>query len=137
MDDRALKNLNGAAIELTAEGGIAALSVHHIAHGQDRSFAFAQRHICDKQCGAPLDSASGILTNAANDSLFATALSKALLLDKEDYGTTQGGADMMTYVLKVSSGGITRTARADDGTMPEPMRAIVQSLRETISAARK
>lgn len=136
VDDRALFNLR-SSIDLTAEGGIAALAVHHAARNDDRAFVFTQRQICGEKCGAPLDSASGTLAAAASDSLFDVAVAQTPLLTKDDYGITQGGADMMTYTLTVTLGNSTRTIRADDGTMPEPMRAIVQSLRATISAARK
>jgi hypothetical protein len=136
VDDRALFNLH-SSIDLTAEGGFAALSVHHAARNDDRAFVFTQRHICSATCGAPLDSAAGTLSPAATDSLFDVVLAQTPLLTKDDYGATQGGADMMTYTLRLTLGGATRTIRADDGTMPEPMRAIVQSLHATISAARK
>jgi hypothetical protein len=130
-------SFNQATVEVTAEGGLAALTVHHIVRHDDRSYLFTQRKICGQSCGAALDSASGTLTPAATDSLFNIVLAQSPLSLKGDYGTTRGGADMMTYTLTISAEGNVKTIRADDGTMPPQMRQIVQSVRETISAARK
>jgi hypothetical protein len=130
-------SFNGATVELTAEGGIAAFSVHHLVRHDDRAYVYSQRMICGQSCGAPLDSASGTLAAATTDSLFNVVLAQSPFSLADDYGITQGGADMMTYVLKVVAGGNVKTIRADDGTMPDPMRKIVQTLRETIAAARK
>jgi hypothetical protein len=135
IDDSGL--YNAPIIELTAEGGIAALSVHHLVRQDDRSYVYTQRHICGQTCTPPLDSASGTLAVAATDSLFKVVLAQSPLSLKDDYGITQGAADMMTYTLKVTFSGNVKTIRADDGTMPQPMRQIVQTLHETISAARK
>jgi hypothetical protein len=129
-------SFNQATVEVTAEGGLAALTVHHIVQHDDRSYLFTQRRICAQSCGAALDSASGTLTPAATDSLFNIVLAQSPFLLKDNYGTTQGGADMMTYTLTISAEGNVKTIRADDGTMPPQMRQIVQSVRETISAAR-
>lgn len=130
-------SFNGASVELSAEGGFAALAVHHLARHDDRGYVFTQRQICNSKCNVPLDSASGTLAASATDSLFNIVLAQAPFSLKDDYGITQGGADMMTYTLKIVAGGNVKTIRADDGTMPQPMRQIVQTLRETISNARK
>jgi hypothetical protein len=50
---------------------------------------------------------------------------------------TVGGADMVTYTVRMTFDGTTKTVRADDGTMPPPMRQIVDVIHATISAARK
>jgi Emfourin len=135
IDDSGLSDI--PSIELTAEGGIAALSVHHVVRGSDRSFVYTQRQICGQKCNAPLDSASGTLSASTTDSLFTAILAQSPFSLKDDYGITQGGADMMTYVLQVNGAGHRKTIRADDGTMPEQMRQIVQALRSTIADARK
>lgn len=129
-------SFNGMTVEVTAQGGFAAQAVRYGVQHDDRSYVFSQRRLCGAQCGAPLDSASGTLTAAATDSLFNIVLSEARQITKSDYGTTTGGADMMTYTLTLTSEGKTQTVRADDGTMPEPMRRILQSVREMIFAAR-
>lgn len=130
-------SFNGATVELTAEGGIAALSVHHLVRHDDRAYVYTQRQICGQQCNAPLDSAAGTLAASATDSLFNIVLAQAPFALKDDYGITQGGADMMTYTLKVAASGNVKTIRADDGTMPAPMRQIVQTLREIVANARE
>jgi hypothetical protein len=137
LTDGDFGSFNGATVELTAEGGIAALSVHHVVRHDDRAYIYSQRHICGQNCGAPLDSASGTLSAAATDSLFNIVLAQSPSSLKDDYGITQGGADMMTYTLTLAAGGNVKTIRADDGTMPEPMRQIVQALRTTVANARK
>jgi len=96
-----------------------------------------QRHICAQNCGAPMDSSSGVMSAAASDSLFNIVLEQARVLDKTDYGVTKGGADMMSYTLRITSNGTTRTVTADDGTMPDSMRRIVDVVRTSIAAARR
>lgn len=130
-------SFNGARVEVSAQGGFAALDVRDAASHDDRSYVHVQRHICAQNCGAPMDSTSGAMTAAASDSLFNIALEQARLLDRTDYGVTKGGADMMSYTLRITSGGATRTVTADDGTMPDAMRRIVDALRTSIAAARR
>jgi hypothetical protein len=128
---------SGGRIELTAEGGIAALLMSHSVNYSDRKFVYTQRHICSASCGAPLDSASGILPAATTDSLFNGVLALSPFTLKDDYGTTRNAADMMTYTLRITADGRTKTVRADDGTMPAEMRRIVSALNQTVSAARR
>jgi hypothetical protein len=129
--------LNGAHIELTAEGGIAALSTNWRAAHDDRSFSFSRRHLCGPTCPPPMDSASGVMSPVAADSLFSVVWSQSPMQLKDDYGTTHGAADMFEYTLRVTYEGVTKTVRADDGTMPDAMRQIVSILGGTIDAARK
>jgi len=129
--------LNGARVEVSAEGGFAALDVKDVASHDDRSYVHVQRHICAQNCGAPMDSSSGVMSAAASDSLFNIVLEQARVLDKTDYGVTKGGADMMSYTLRITSNGTTRTVTADDGTMPDSMRRIVDVVRTSIAAARR
>ncbi|HEV8446058.1 MAG TPA: hypothetical protein VGQ44_04540 [Gemmatimonadaceae bacterium] len=128
--------LNGAHIELTAEGGIAALSTSWRANHDDRSFVYARRHVCGTSCPAPMDSASGAFTPAAADSLFSVVWSLAPMNLHDDYGTTHNAADMFQYTLRITFDGATKTVRADDGTMPDAMRQIVVILGATIDSAR-
>ena len=130
-------NSPGAIVEVTAEGGFAALFNRQRVRHDDRRFVLAQRHLCSTSCPAPLDSASGTLSAGATDSLFSIVLDQARLLEKDDYGTTRNGADMMTYAIVLTADGRTRTIRGDDGAMPEPARRILAAVRETISAARR
>ena len=132
----AFGTLNGAHIELTAEGGIAALSTTWRATHDDRSFVYSRRHVCGTSCPAPMDSASGTLSAAAADSLFSRVWSLAPMDLHDDYGTTAGGADMFEYTLRVTYDGTTKTVRADDGTMPAAMRQIVAILGGIIDSAR-
>jgi hypothetical protein len=130
-------SFNSAVVDVTAEGGIAGLSIrHHVSH-DDHAFAYAQRHLCAQNCGAPMDTASGTLTPAVTDSLFNIVLEQARALTKSDYGITGQAADMMVYTLTITANGNVKTVRADDGTMPSPMRQIVASVRDVIGAARK
>lgn len=130
-------NTSGAMVEVTAEGGIAALSSRQRVQHDDLHFVLVQRRICGTTCSPPMDSASGTLNAGAADSLFAIVLDQARRLEKDDYGTTRNGADMMTYTIVVTADGRTRTIRGDDGTMPEPARRILAAVRESISAARR
>jgi hypothetical protein len=124
----------GAMIEILAEGGFAALSVNHVVRHDDRYFLFTQRHLCNATCPA-LDSASGSLSATTTDSLFTIILPSLAL--KDDYGVTRGGADMMSYTIRVTAGGSTKTITADDGSMPPELRQVVTAVRETVDAARK
>jgi hypothetical protein len=126
---------SGAKIEILAEGGFAALSVVHVVRYDDRFFLFTQRRLCNTTCPA-LDSASGALSAATTDSLFKIIAPASLAL-KNDYGVTRGGADMMSYTVRVTTSGSTKTITADDGTMPPELRQIVTSVRQSVDAARR
>jgi hypothetical protein len=130
-------SFNGAVVAVTAEGGIAALSITHRVSHDDRAYVYSMRHLCAQNCGAPLDSASGTFTPAVADSLFNIVLAQSPFSLKDDYGITGQAADMMVYTLTVTANGLTKTIRADDGTMPQPMRQIVASVRDVIAGARK
>lgn len=126
-----------AEIELVGEGGLAAFATRHRVRGEGPTFLFTRHRICSvPSCQPALDSAAGALATRTADSLFAVAEGLGLFGLKDDYGITVGGADMITYTLRVQLGGRTKTVRADDGTMPEPMRRVAEALRSTIDAAR-
>jgi len=129
-------SFNGARVEVLAEGGIFPLSVNNVVRHDDRYFLFTQRRLCNDTCAAT-DSASGSLSAGVTDSLFNIVVAASPFALKDDYGSTHGAADMMDYTIRVTLGGSTKTIRADDGTMPEPLRRIVTVVRESISAARK
>lgn len=129
--------LNGARLELVEEGGIAALATTYSVHHDDRAFTFVRRHICSTNCPAPLDSASGTLSVTASDSLFTIVSNAQPGTLKDDYGPTPNGADMVTYTLRVVLGGETKNVRADDGTMPAPMRTMVDAIHGIVAAGRK
>lgn len=128
--------LNGARLELVEEGGIAAFSTTRTVRHDDRAFTFVRRHICSANCPAPLDSASGTLSGAASDSLFNIVWNAQPATLEDDYGATQGGADMITYTLRVIFDSGTKTIRADDGTMPAAMRKMVDALHGIVAAGR-
>lgn len=128
--------LNAAKLELVAAGGIAALQVKYSVDHDTRVYVYSQRHICSDKCGAPIDSASGTLSPAAADSLFSLVWAESPYGLHDDYGTTVNGADMMTYSLTVTFEGNTKNVRADDGTMPDAMRRIVDATKGMVAAAR-
>ncbi|HET7374506.1 MAG TPA: protealysin inhibitor emfourin [Gemmatimonadaceae bacterium] len=134
--NRDLGTLNGAKLELSAEGGIAALQTKYTVDHDTRVYAYSLRHICSDKCGAPMDTASGTLSPAAADSLFNLVLAESPYGLRDDYGTTPNAADMMNYALRVTFDGSTKTIRADDGTMPDAMRRIADSIRGVVTAAR-
>lgn len=127
---------NGGRIELVTSGGFAALRQSDVVTHDDRRFVHVVRRICTNTCAAPMDSASGSVAASAMDSLFNIALANVAGLNA-DYGTSNVAADAAAYVLVVSNVSGTKAVRADDVTMPPPMRAIVEALRATISVARK
>jgi hypothetical protein len=129
--------VDGAKVEITAEGGFAALLTTHRVDHDTREFSYAMRRICGTSCGAPSDTASGTLSAASVDSLFDVVLVELRSLPKDDYGITRNGADMMTYTIRVTSDGHVRTIHGDDGTIPEPARRIMEAVREAISAGRE
>ena len=124
-------------IELTEEGGIAALSMRRVVRHDDRFYLYTQSRLCGSTCQPASDSASGTLSAAATDSLFGAVLAEHPNSLEDDYGTTRNAADMMTYTLRITFGDATKTIRADDGTMPPGMRRILAAVHATISAARK
>jgi hypothetical protein len=124
-------------VEVIAEGGIAALDIRYSVSQDDRFFVYTQRHLCNNNCAAS-DSTSGSLSAAATDALFKTVFAQSPFDFKDDYGTSRGAADMMEYTIRITIGAdAIKTIRADDGTMPEPLRRIVSAVLATVSAARK
>ena len=130
-------DLTGAKIDISAPGGFAGVSIRHVVSHDDRGFLYVLRRICAQNCGAPSDSASGTLSQAASDSLFDVLVSNDPFSLKDDYGLTQNAADMFEYTVRVTSNGQTKTIRFDDGTMPEPMRPILSTVQSSVSAARR
>ena len=127
-----------AEVELIAEGGLGGLMIRSYVRGTGPTFLHTMHRICSvPSCQPALDSASGPIKAAAADSLFALIERESPFNLKDDYGITVGGADMFSYTLRVRIGDRAKTVRADDGTMPAPMRRIAESLRETIAAARR
>jgi hypothetical protein len=130
-------SFNGAKVEVTREGGIAALAINHVVKHDDRGFVYTMRHLCGTNCPAPLDSASGTLPAAATDSLFNIVLAQDPFSLKDDYGSQRGAADMMEITVRITSGGNVKTIRGDEGTIPQPLRRIVQSVFEIVDAGRR
>jgi hypothetical protein len=127
----------GAKIDVVQEGGFAGLSIRRAVTHDDRAFLTSTRRICSTGCGAPTDSASGMLTAGATDSLFAAIVAQDPFSLKDNYGTTQGGADMFTYTVRITANGQSKSVRFDDGSMPEPMQKILLALQTTLFAARR
>jgi hypothetical protein len=126
-------------IEVYETGGFAGVVSDWVIVKETGAFAFSRRRSCgDTGCPAPSDSARGTLSHATADSLFAEVERDTLGLGAADFGSTKGGADMISYVLRLGVNGDVRAdARADDGTMPPAMRRIVSAVHDAISAARK
>ncbi|HEX7019812.1 MAG TPA: protealysin inhibitor emfourin [Gemmatimonadaceae bacterium] len=129
--------LNGARVELTAEGGIGGVAETHVITHDGRGFVYVLRQICGAACNAPIDSVSGALTPAAADSVFNVVYEQNAFALRDDYGVTKGAADMFAWTLRVTMEGRTKTVHADDGTMPPQMRTIVAAVRGTVFAARR
>jgi hypothetical protein len=129
---------SASEVELVGEGGLAAFMTRHRVQGSGPSFLFTRHRICSvSSCQAALDSASGPMQTRSADSLFAVIEGLNPFALKDDYGITVGGADMITYTLRVNIAGRSKTIRADDGTMPEAMRKIADAVRVSVEAARK
>lgn len=126
---------NGATVEVTALGGIAGAREHQLVRRDDRTYATSLRY--GSGSGSALDTASGTLSAAAADSLFDIIFEQSPFSLQDDYGDTHGAADAMIYTLVVTADGRTKAIHADDVTMPPQMRRIVESVRGTISAARR
>lgn len=135
--DPSFNTFNGARVEVVQQGGFAALAIRRAVNHDDRSYVATTRRICTTHCGVPTDSASGMLTLGATDSLFAAIVAQDPFSLKDDYGVTKGGADMFTYTVRLTVAGKVKSVRFDDGTMPEPMQKILLALQTTLFAARR
>jgi hypothetical protein len=125
-------------IEIVADGGLGGFTTRSLVRGNGPAFLYTMHRICSMpRCQAALDSAAGGVTARAADSLFATVEREGPFDLKDEYGITVGAADMVTYTMRVRIGDRTKTVRADDGTMPAPMRRISEALRATIAGARR
>jgi hypothetical protein len=128
----------GAQVEIVGDGGLGAFVTRSLIVHDSPTFLFTRHRICSvPSCQPALDSAAGALSATVADALFATIERNDPFALKDDYGITQGGADMVTYTVRVTILGRTKTVRADDGTMPEPLRRIEEAVRSTVDAARR
>jgi hypothetical protein len=130
-------SFSGAKIEVVQEGGFAGLAIRRAVTHDDRIYVTSTRRLCTANCGAPTDSASGMLTVGATDSLFTAIVAQDPFSLKDNYGVTQRGADMFTYTVRVTANGKSKSVRFDDGSMPEPMQKILLALQTTLFAARR
>jgi hypothetical protein len=129
---------SASEVELVGEGGLAAFMTRHRVQGSGPSYCSLDTASARCRAARPaLDSASGPMVTRSADSLFAVIEGLNPFALKDDYGITVGGADMITYTLRVNIAGRSKTIRADDGTMPETMRKIADAVRATIESARK
>ena len=125
-------------VEIVTDGGLGGLTTRSLVRGNGPSFLYTMHRICSvPSCQAAIDSAAGSVAAATADALFAAVDRESPFDLKDDYGITVGAADMFVYTMRVKTGDRVKTIRADDGTMPAPMRRIAESLRATIAAARK
>jgi hypothetical protein len=129
--------LDGARIDIVQEGGFAGLAIRNTVTHDDRSYISSKRSICASKCGAPMDSASGMLSAGATDSLFAAVLAQKPFALKDDYGVTKNGADMFAYTVRITADGKSKSIRFDDGTMPEPMQKTLLAVQTAIFGARR
>jgi hypothetical protein len=126
-----------SSIQLISSGGIAVLYTLQVVHGSGPDFLTVNRTGCSIEgCQVLLDSASGVLSLDSAQALFAAVSAESPFTLADDYGVTTNGADMKSYVLTVTLDGRTKSIRADDGTMPPPMRRITDILRAAIAAGR-
>jgi hypothetical protein len=130
-------SFSGATIDVIQEGGFAGLAIRRAVTHDDRAYVTSTRRICTANCSAPTDSASGVLTAGATDSLFTAIVAQDPFSLKDDYGVTKGGADMFTYTVRINANGKSKSVRFDDGSMPEPMQKILLALQTTLFAARR
>jgi hypothetical protein len=127
----------GARIEVVQEGGFAALAIRRAVTHDDRVYVTSTRRLCTTNCAAPTDSAVGTLTAGATDSLFTAIAAQDPFSFKDNYGATQGAADMFTYTVRITANGKSKSVRFDDGSMPEPMQKILLAVQTTLFAARR
>ena len=125
-------------VEIDGEGGLGGFATHWFVSGSERSYLYTMHRICSVPNWQPaVDSASGAIAADAADSLSAQIDRSAPFSLSDDYGITVGGADMITYTVRITVGSRTKTIRADDGTMPVPVRRILDAVRTTITSARR
>jgi hypothetical protein len=137
-DDPGFDVVPVVSVEVYATGGIAGLVTDWRIVRPTRQFFYVNRRSCTSAgCPAALDSAAGTLSQAAIDSIFNVVIPRDTAGTVRDYGTTPNAADMRQYVVRVTNGDQTTDLRADDGTMPPPMRAMIDAVRGTIAAARQ
>jgi hypothetical protein len=127
-----------AEVEIVGVGGLGGFMTTSRVRRTGPDFLQTRHRICSvPQCQAALDSATGELNAEKANALFAEIDASDPFALRDDYGITRGAADMITYTMRVTIGGRTKTVQADDGTMPPAMRKIDSALRATIDAARR
>lgn len=123
-----------ARIVLEEVGGIAGRSIMTTVDSATRVYVSYDRSRCPQptNCPAPF-SKTGTLTSAAIVALFERAASPAFLQLSREYGRTPNSADMIDYSLTVAASKRAKKITADDGTMPQPMQALVNEVKAVIA----
>ena len=138
VDPALAASVAASEVEIVADGGLGGFTMRSLVRGNGPAFLYTMHRICSvSSCQAAIDSAAGSVAASAAESLFSVVEKEAPFTLKDDYGLTVGAADMFTYTMRVRIGDRTKTVRADDGTMPAPMRRISEALRGTIAGARR
>lgn len=126
-----------AGLAVVATGGIAGLQVSQSVDSASGVFVSVTRRICAATgCQAPMDSATGVLPVAVVDGIFRVAEEEGLFQLRADYGTCAQCADQFAYVTIARANGRRVRIFADDGTAPEPLRAVHAALNSAIQGAR-
>lgn len=129
-------NLSDFRISIVQTGGIAGERTVSIADGATLTYTQTGSRICAEGASCPAtDSLSGALPERdvrALERLVAERWDSLL----EDYGRSEGAADLFEYVIEISYDGRTKRITADDLTLPPELGTIRDRLLQAIDSAR-
>lgn len=119
-----------AGIDVRATGGIAALDLHATIDSTTGEAVLTTRPLCapTSECQDLVPPAQRILDRTTVDAFFARMATPEFSALHPDYGTTPNGADMRSYVITIRKGGVVRTLRGDDGSLPPLLAAFVSDV---------
>lgn len=119
-----------AGIDVRATGGIAVLDLHATIDSTTGAAVLTIRPLCapTSECQDLVPPAQRILDRATVDAFFARTGTPEFSALHPDYGTTSNGADMRSYVITIRKGGVVRTLRGDDGSLPPLLAAFVSDV---------
>ncbi len=128
--------VSATRIDIRRDGGIAGLRTDLWADLVTGGFGTVTRRMCEApSCPPPIDSVAGTLTRAQADALIARIAEADFFNLRDDCGVTANAADLFFYAVTIRRGGDSKTVRADDLSMPQPLARIVADLSRVFDGA--
>ena len=126
-------DLSGSRIEIVQSGGIAGQRTTAIVDGATMTYALITSRGCEG--AACTDTVRGALPERDVRAIFGTVAEQwEAMID--DYGRSEGAADLFAYEIAIAHAGRSRRLTADDLTLPPDLRMLRDRVFQAIDSAR-